>query len=92
MFSVGDEVVIFYGNSPVTHNEGSHDTRGKIVKITKTYYFVSSRKAPIKVSIDGSNGWSVLSVPDAKIKYRASFGGPDEYRTPGFINQLVESL
>lgn len=92
MLNIGDEVVIFFLNNPVTHNEGPHDTRGKIIKITKTYYFVSSRKAPFKIRIDGSDGWSVLSIPEAKVKYRSRFGGPREYRTPEFINQLVENL
>ncbi len=94
-FKIGDQVVVFCGSSPCSHNSREfprHNCRGTVLSIGRKYYKVSSIGAPLKIAITNDELWHIMSVEDAKIVYAKSFGGPNDYRTPEFIAQCIRSL
>lgn len=80
---------------PVAHDSRhEHECRGKVLKIGRKLLHVETRGAPWKLLPyqPNTNGRFAVPVAEAKVLYRAGFGGPEEYRTQEFIDQCVESL
>lgn len=99
-FAVGDEVVVFFIGHTMQHNSGEypqHPCRGKVLKVGRKHYKVSTRGAPLTVPIDGSGPLTIETVTKAKeIKREAMMPGgklrPNEFRTIEFIEQCIADL
>jgi len=94
-FTVGDEVVVFYLKTPLQHNSlhsPKHPCRGVILKKGRKYYHVQSTGAAIQVLIDNSGTTRVYTVEEARELHRKNFGGPGEWRTAEFIEEVIAGL
>lgn len=94
-------VVLFRGKSPVAHNSsqirelGGDGCRGRVVKVGKKWAYISTLGAPWKVAIEAAytdKSDYALPVDEAKAAHRKNFEGPNEWRTPEFINEVINSL
>lgn len=101
MFKVGDEVVLFVGETVCHCNSEyspEHPCRGKILKVGKLYYHIQVTGAPVKIAIDGAEthkGWNIQTIENGKAKYRAfmeRFKGEDDSAYAAHIDHCVDNL
>lgn len=95
---VGDVVVIIdQRGHPCTHNSGQiaelggNGCRGKVLKVCRKIYYVSSKGTPWPVYITpGDHSWLALPVEQAREMYRKVFDG--DARGQEFIDRCINNL
>lgn len=97
-FNVNDIVVLFSIGHPVFHNSpeiatlGGNGCRGRVTKIGKKFYHISTIGVDFKVRIDGNSNTSIHSVDEARRLHTLNFTKNNDRRSAAEIATIVNEF